>query len=36
MNIALVVGRSIVIPHLRHAIETLDILRGNEDTMDLA
>ncbi len=35
-NIALVVGRSIVIPHLGHAIETLDILRGNEDTVDLA
>ena len=27
MNIALVVGGSIVIPHLRHAVETLDMLR---------
>lgn len=26
MNIAMVVGGSIVIPHLRHAIETLEIL----------
>ena len=34
MNVALVVGGSIVIPHLRHAVDTLDLLRGNEDTMD--
>lgn len=27
MNIALVVGGSIVIPHLRHAVETIDLLR---------
>ena len=27
MNVALVVGGSIVIPHLRHAVETLDLLR---------
>ena len=27
-NIALVVGGSIVIPHLRHAVETLDIYRS--------
>ncbi|MEX2362737.1 MAG: carboxymuconolactone decarboxylase family protein [Balneolaceae bacterium] len=26
LNVALVVGGSIVIPHLRHAIETLEIL----------
>lgn len=26
LNVALIVGGSIVIPHLRHAIETLDIL----------
>lgn len=26
MNVALVVGGSIVIPHLRHAIKTLDLL----------
>ncbi len=29
-NIALVVGGSIVIPHLRHAVETLDLVRGKE------
>jgi len=28
---ALVVGGSIVIPHLRHAIETLDLARGREE-----
>ena len=27
-NVALVVGGSIVIPHLRHAVETLDLARG--------
>jgi len=27
MNVALVVGGSIVIPHLRHAVETLDLVR---------
>jgi AhpD family alkylhydroperoxidase len=27
LNVALVVGGSIVIPHLRHAYETLDLLR---------
>lgn len=27
LNVALVVGGSIVIPHLRHAIETLEFLR---------
>lgn len=26
MNVALIVGGSIVIPHLRHAVETLDFL----------
>jgi len=26
--VALVVGGSIVIPHLRHAVETTDLLRG--------
>ncbi len=26
LNVALIVGGSIVIPHLRHAIETLDLL----------
>ncbi|ARA91722.1 MAG: carboxymuconolactone decarboxylase family protein [Bacteroidetes bacterium] len=28
MNVALVVGGSIVIPHLRHAVDTLDLLRA--------
>ncbi|WP_022835908.1 carboxymuconolactone decarboxylase family protein [Salisaeta longa] len=28
MNVALVVGGSIVIPHLRHAVETIDMLRA--------
>lgn len=32
MNVALVVGGSIVIPHLRHAVETVDLLREREDT----
>jgi AhpD family alkylhydroperoxidase len=30
-NVALVVGGSIVIPHLRHAVETLDIYRSRHD-----
>lgn len=30
LNVALVVGGSIVIPHLRHAVETLDLARGRE------
>ncbi len=28
LNVALIVGGSIVIPHLRHAYETIDLLRG--------
>jgi AhpD family alkylhydroperoxidase len=28
LNVALVVGGSIVIPHLRHAVETLDLARA--------
>jgi AhpD family alkylhydroperoxidase len=28
LNVALVVGGSIVIPHLRHAYETIDLLRA--------
>ena len=28
LNVALVVGGSIVIPHLRHAMETIDLLRA--------
>ncbi len=30
LNVALVVDGSIVIPHLRHAMETLDLLRGEQ------
>ena len=30
LNVALVVGGSIVIPHLRHAFETIDLLRAEE------
>lgn len=33
LNVALVVGGSIVIPHLRHAVETLEILE-NEGHFD--
>lgn len=28
LNVALVVGGSIVIPHLRHAVESIDLIRG--------
>ncbi|MCK4975490.1 MAG: carboxymuconolactone decarboxylase family protein [Anaerolineales bacterium] len=28
LNVALVVGGSIVVPHLRHAVETIDTLRA--------
>ena len=31
LNVALVVGGSIVIPHLRHAFETIDLLRQGGD-----
>ena len=31
LNIALVVGGSIVIPHLRHAFESIDLLRDREN-----
>ncbi len=30
LNVALVVGGSIVIPHLRHAFETIELLRSEE------
>ncbi|MDA0378187.1 MAG: carboxymuconolactone decarboxylase family protein [Bacteroidetes bacterium] len=30
MNVALVVGGSIVIPHLRHAVETMDLARARK------
>mgnify|MGYP006202507333 CR=1 FL=1 len=31
LNVGLVVGGSIVIPHLRHAVETVDLLRAREN-----
>lgn len=34
MNVALVVGGSIVIPHLRHAVETIDLLRDRSEEAD--
>lgn len=34
LNVALVVGGSIVIPHLRHAVETVDLLRAREKSVD--
>ncbi|MEM6644923.1 MAG: carboxymuconolactone decarboxylase family protein [Bacteroidota bacterium] len=34
LNVALVVGGSIVIPHLRHAVETIDLLRGREESAE--
>jgi alkylhydroperoxidase/carboxymuconolactone decarboxylase family protein YurZ len=30
LNVALIVGGSIVIPHLRHAMETIDQLRAEQ------
>ncbi len=32
LNVALIVGGSIVIPHLRHAVETLDALRAEQES----
>jgi AhpD family alkylhydroperoxidase len=32
LNVALVVGDSIVIPHLRHAFETIDLLHAEESS----
>jgi AhpD family alkylhydroperoxidase len=34
LNVALVVGGSIVIPHLRHAVETIDLLRERSQEED--
>jgi len=34
MNVALVVGGSIVIPHLRHAVETIDSIRAESAQTD--
>ena len=36
LNVGLVVGGSIVIPHLRHAVETVDLLRAREAGRDAA
>lgn len=30
LNVSLIVGGSIVIPHLRHAVETIDLLRAKK------
>jgi AhpD family alkylhydroperoxidase len=30
LNVALVVGGSIVVPHLRHAVETIDLIRERQ------
>ena len=32
-NVALIVGGSIVIPHLRHAFDTLDVLLSEQDEL---
>jgi AhpD family alkylhydroperoxidase len=32
LNVALVVGGSIVIPHLRHAVETIDMIRAERSS----
>ena len=34
LNVALVVGGSIVIPHLRHSVETIDLLRAEQASQD--
>jgi AhpD family alkylhydroperoxidase len=34
LNVALVVGGSIVVPHLRHAFETIDLLRADRATTE--
>ncbi len=31
LNVALIVGGSIVIPHMRHAVETIDTLRDEQN-----
>ncbi len=35
LNVALIVGGSIVIPHLRHAVETVDTLRAERKTYEV-
>jgi len=34
MNVALIVGGSIVIPHFRRAVETMDLARARENKVD--
>jgi AhpD family alkylhydroperoxidase len=34
LNVALIVGGSIVIPHLRHAVETIDSLRAERKPIE--
>ena len=34
-NVALIVGGSIVIPHLRHAVETIDALRAERKPIEV-
>ena len=34
LNVGLVVGGSIVIPHFRHAVETIDLLRARQTSVD--
>lgn len=34
LNVSLLVGGSIVIPHLRHAVETIDLLRSGQEASD--
>ena len=31
LNVALIVGGSIVVPHMRHAVETIDMLRSERE-----
>ena len=35
LNVALIVGGSIVIPHLRHAVETIDTLRAERKSIEV-
>jgi AhpD family alkylhydroperoxidase len=35
LNVALVVGGSIVIPHFRHAVATIDAIRANEISSEI-
>jgi AhpD family alkylhydroperoxidase len=34
LNVALIVGGSIVIPHLRHAVESIDLIRAGAATAE--